>query len=219
MRFHREGTNFIIVTTLMLITVNVIIYLIFPHITFFHILFYIACFILLLIILYFFRVPGRWQIEIENEVLSSADGVICAIEEVEETEYFNEKRIQVSVFMSVFNVHINWYPVKGKVIYYKYHPGSYFVAHKPKSSTENERTSVVIENQKNRKLLVRQVAGLVARRIICYAKEGEEIEQGSELGFIKFGSRVDIFLPLDTAILVKLGDKVRGRYTPIARLK
>jgi phosphatidylserine decarboxylase len=219
MRFHREGTNFIIIALIMLITVSVIIYLIFPHFTIFHGLFYICCFVLMLIILYFFRVPGRDLAELEEEVLSSADGVIVAIEEVDEPEYFGEKRIQVSVFMNVFNVHINWYPVKGKVVYYKYHQGSYLVAHRPKSSTENERTSVVVEDHKRRKVLIRQVAGLVARRIVCYASEGSEVEQGGELGFIKFGSRVDIFLPPGTTILVKLGDKVRGRVTPIARLK
>ena len=162
MRFHREGTNFIIITLVMLITVNVIVYLIFPRISIYHILLYITCLVMFLIVLYFFRVPGRGLIEIENELLSSADGVVVAIEEVEEQEFFNDKRIQVSVFMSMLNVHINWYPLKGKVIYYKYHPGSNLIAHKPKSSTENERTSVVIEDRKHRKVLIRQVAGIMA---------------------------------------------------------
>jgi phosphatidylserine decarboxylase len=219
MRFHREGTNIIIVTLVLLISLNLIVYLIFPGISVYHILLYFLSLCFLVLMLRFFRVPGRGLSEVDNEVLCSADGVVVAIEEVEESEYFKDKRIQVSVFMSIHNVHINWYPVSGKVVYYKYHPGSNFIAHRPKSSTENERTSVVVEDHLHHKILVRQVAGLMARRIVCYAKEELEVHQGSEMGFIKFGSRVDIFLPLHSTVLVNLGDKVRGRITRIARLK
>jgi phosphatidylserine decarboxylase len=174
---------------------------------------------MLVLVLRFFRVPGRGLNEGEHEVLSCADGLVVAIEEVEEPEFFNGRRIQVSVFMSIHNVHINWYPIAGTVKYYRYHPGSYLIAHHPKSSTENERTSIVVEDPQGRQVLFRQIAGMVARRIVCYAKEGESVPQGKEAGFIKFGSRVDLFLPTDAEILVKTGEKVKGRITAIARLR
>jgi phosphatidylserine decarboxylase len=219
MKFHREGRNIIFITLAMLLSVNLLIYFLFAEITIFHVLLYIFCAVVLVLILRFFRVPGRGLNEGENEVLSCADGTVVAIEEVDEPEFFNDKRIQVSVFMSIHNVHINWYPVPGRIAYYKYHPGSNLVAHHPKSSTENERTSIVVEDKKGHKILSRQVAGIMARRIVCYAKEGLEVKQGGEMGFIKFGSRVDLFLPSDSTVLVKLGEKVRGRITAIALLK
>jgi phosphatidylserine decarboxylase len=150
-------------------------------------------------------------------ILCPADGTIVAIEEVEETEFFHDRRIQVSVFMSPNNVHVNLYPISGKIIYTNYWPGSFLVAWHPKSSTENERNTVVIENSKHGSVLVRQIAGALARRIVCYAKTNERINQGYELGFIKFGSRVDLFLPLTATINVKLEDKVKGGITTIAR--
>jgi phosphatidylserine decarboxylase len=219
MRLHKEGTNIIIVTLIILASLLLVVHLIFPDITVFHMLLYAGCLVLLVLMLRFFRAPGRGLSEGEEEVLSSADGVIVAIEEVEEPEFFGDKRKQVSVFMSVNNVHINWYPVSGNICYFKYHPGAKMIAHHPKSSTENERTSVVIDDHKGHKILVRQVAGIMARRIVYYAKEGMEVKQGGEMGFIKFGSRVDIFLPLDATVLVHLGDKVRGRISAIAWLK
>lgn len=219
MKFHREGLKIILFTLSLLALANLILIFFFPVIYIYHILFWIFCAVILVLVLRFFRNPGRGINPGESDVLSSADGVVVAIEEVDEPEYFHEKRIQVSVFMSIHNVHINWYPIAGKVAYYQYHPGSYLIAHHPKSSTENERTTVVVEDPKGRKILLRQIAGMVARRIVCYAKEGENVKQGEEVGFIKFGSRVDIFLPLDAELLVNLGDKVRGRMTAIARLK
>jgi phosphatidylserine decarboxylase len=218
MKFHREGKNIILITLCILACFNLALVLMFPVVYIYHIFFWLFCAVILVLILRFFRKPGRGLNESEFEVLSSADGVVVAIEEVEEPEYMKTKCIQLSVFMSIHNVHINWYPIAGKVCYYKYHPGSYLIAHHPKSSTENERTTVVVENSKGQKILLRQIAGMVARRIVCYAKEGSEVKQGQEVGFIKFGSRVDIFLPLDAEILVSLGEKVKGRITAIARL-
>jgi len=178
---------------------------------------------LLLLILYilivrFFRVP-IFDIEInENIVLCPANGKIVVIEEVDEPEFLKEKRKQVSVFMSPNDVHVNRYPISGKVIYSKYHQGKFLVAWHPKSSTENERTTVVVENDKAVRILIRQIAGAVARRIVCYSKTGDNVLQGNELGFIKFGSRVDLFLPLDAKIKVGINQKVVGGKTVIAEL-
>lgn len=218
MKFHREGLKIILFTLFLLALSNLVLVFIFPVIYIYHILFWVFCAVILVLVLRFFRKPGRGLNPGDSDVLSSADGVVVAIEEVDEPEYFHERRIQVSVFMSIHNVHINWYPISGTVAYYKYHPGSYLIAHHPKSSTENERTTVVVEDASGRKILLRQIAGMVARRIVCYAKEGEAIQQGQEVGFIKFGSRVDIFLPLDAELRVNLGDKVKGRITVIASL-
>lgn len=172
----------------------------------------------LVIILQFFRKPDRSLIENDLFLYSPCDGKVVVIEETTENEYYNDKRIQVSIFMSPLNVHINWYPIKGIVKYFKYHPGKFLVAWHPKSSTDNERTTVVVENKNGFSILLRQIAGALARRIECYAKEGKQIDQGSEMGFIKFGSRVDIFLPVGTKILVNLEEKVTGNRTPIAEL-
>ncbi len=166
----------------------------------------------------FFRIPVRQQAFEDGVFYSPADGKVVVIEETTETEYFNDKRLQVSVFMSVWDVHINFFPFKGKVKYYKYHPGKFLLAIHPKSSTLNERTSIVVENDKNIPVLMRQIAGAVARRIICYAKEEKAFKTGEELGFIKFGSRMDIFLPVGTKIFVNLGDQVYGSKTPLAKL-
>lgn len=167
--------------------------------------------------LQFFRNPVRVIGKADNGlVYAPADGKVVVIEETEETEYLKERRIQVSIFMSPLNVHVNRNPVGGKVEYYKYHPGKYLVAWHPKSSVENERTTVVY-NSGGRKLLMRQIAGAVARRIVCYLKEGQEVSQGGEMGFIKLGSRVDLFLPLGAKIEVKMGDVVKGNETLIAR--
>ena len=184
------------------------------------IVFSILVVILFLFIAYFFRDPKRKVISCSsNEVLSSADGKVVIVKEVEEDEYLHSKAIQVSVFMSLFNVHVNYYPVAGRIVYNNYHPGDYLVAWHPKSSVKNERTSVVVETENGAKVLFRQIAGYIARRIVCYAKEGETVTAGLQLGFIKFGSRVDIFLPLDSEVLVKVGDKVSACRTVVARLK
>lgn len=165
---------------------------------------------ILVLILQFFRNPKRNTEKNDAQVISPVDGKVVVIEEVEETEYFKEKRLQVSIFMSPLNVHVTRYPISGSVIFSKYHPGKYFVAWHPKASTENERTTIVLENKVYGKVLYRQIAGALARRIVNYAKEGQKVEQGIDAGFIKFGSRVDLFLPLDTKIKVKLNQKVKG---------
>ena len=163
----------------------------------------------------FFRVPKRKINLSENHILASADGKIVAIEEVNENEVFKSKRIMVSVFMSPFNIHVNWYPIKGTVTYTKYHKGKYFAAYNPKSSTDNERNTIVVEHENGKSIMMRQIAGVFARRIISYAKSKDEVTQGQEFGIIRFGSRVDFFLPLDTTILVKLGDKVKAQQSVI----
>ena len=177
----------------------------------------LASFIIFLDIAWFFRIPHRDFVEDKDKVISPADGKIVVIEEVEEDEIFHETMLQISIFMSPSNVHINWYPVSGTIEYVNHHKGKYLVAWLPKSSKLNEHTTVVINTSKG-KILLRQIAGFVARRIVCYAKEQSSIKQGQELGFIKFGSRVDILLPKETKPLVKTGDKVKGLQTPLAYL-
>ena len=172
--------------------------------------------VLLLLILQFFRNPKRHTKINDSHVISPVDGKVVVIEEVFEKEFFKEKRLQVSVFMSPLNVHVTRYPVGGKILFSKYHPGKYLVAWHPKSSEENERTTVVIENKSFGKVLYRQIAGALARRIVNYAKKNETAIQGKDAGFIKFGSRVDLFLPLDSSINVKLNEKVIGGETVIA---
>jgi len=167
---------------------------------------------------FFFRNPKRYILANDDIVLAPCDGKVVAIEEVYEPEYFRDKRLQVSIFMSPTNVHVNWTPISGEVKYTAYHPGKYLVAWHPKSSVKNERTSVVIEDDDGVEVLVRQIAGVLARRIVNYLEEGDEIEQGKQLGFIKFGSRIDLFLPLNTKLEIGLKQKVKGGRTVIARL-
>ncbi len=173
---------------------------------------------LTVLVLQFFRNPKRHTQANDTQIIAPVDGQIVAIEEVEEPEYFKDKRRQISIFMTPLNVHVTRYPVGGKVVYSKYHKGTYLVASHPKSSTENERTTIVVENNTIGKILYRQVAGFVARRIVNYAKVGVTAIQGADAGFIKFGSRADIFVPLDFEVRVKLGDKVRGGEQVIAEL-
>jgi phosphatidylserine decarboxylase len=168
-------------------------------------------------LLRFFRFPNRPQLTEDGVLYAPADGTIVVIEKTQEDEFFKDERIQVSIFMSVWNVHINWYPIKGVVEYFRHHHGKFLVAWHPKSSTENERTTVVLNDGKN-KVLLRQIAGFLARRIVCYAKEGETVAQNQQMGFIKFGSRVDIFLPVGTKVEVELNQKTVGGQTIIARL-
>ncbi|MCI7377177.1 MAG: phosphatidylserine decarboxylase family protein [Bacteroidales bacterium] len=168
----------------------------------------------------FFRVPTNRKITMmDNAVVSSADGEIVAIEEVEEKEYFHDKRIQISVFMSAYDVHVNWFPISGEVSYVKYHPGKKMFAINPKSSELNERNSVAVRDDKGREVMFRQVAGVMARRIVCNVKEGDKAEVGKEFGMIKFGSRVDFFLPLDSEVVVEMGDDITGQVSVLAYLK
>ncbi len=177
---------------------------------------YLFCLVLMVIVLQFFRNPARKTAINDNHILAPADGKVVVIEEVEETEYFKDRRLQVSVFMSPINVHVNRYPIFGTVKYVKYHKGLYLVAWHPKSSTENERTTIVVEHASGQSILFRQIAGALARRIVYYCKEGDRAVQGGEFGFIKFGSRVDLFLPLSAKVKVELNDVVRGGESVIA---
>jgi len=166
----------------------------------------------------FFREPRRVKIHDADLVFSPCDGRVVVTEVVQDDEYFHGKRLQVSIFMSVTNVHINWFPVGGIVRYFKYHPGRFLVAWHPKSSSENERTTTVVETDKGVEVMFRQIAGVVARRIVSYVKVGEHVVQNDKCGFIKFGSRIDILLPEDAKLLVEIGDRVVGTQTPIARI-
>ncbi len=214
---HKEGKATIFITLLGLFALNFAID--FTEINWLinSILFLSVVF--LIIILQFFRNPTVTVTQNENQVICPADGKVVVIEEVMETEYYNEKRIQVSVFMSPFNVHVNRNPIGGIVKYFKYHKGLYLVAWHPKSSTENERTTTVIEKADGVSVLFRQIAGALAKRIVWYVKEGQQAEQGAEMGFIKFGSRVDLYLPLGTKINVNLNQVVKGGKTVIAEFK
>ncbi|TAJ10138.1 phosphatidylserine decarboxylase family protein [Marinilabiliaceae bacterium JC017] len=176
-------------------------------------------FVVFFLVVNFFRSPRRDGYKNDGAIIAPADGKIVAIEETEETEYLKTKCLQVSIFMSVFNVHINWFPIRGIVKYFRHHNGRFMAAYLPKSSSENERTTVVLEREDGTQILVRQVAGAMARRIVCYAEEGKVAEQASQMGFIKFGSRVDIFMPLGSRVDVKLDQKVKGKQTIIGWLK
>lgn len=167
----------------------------------------------------FFRDPKRTPTGDSHKVTAPADGKIVIIEEVEEPEYFNDRRLQVSVFMSFFNVHINWAPISGIVSFFRYHKGNYLAAWHPKSSTKNERTTIVFRNEDGTEVLCRQIAGLFARRVVCYAEYDKAFRAGEQIGLIKFGSRADVFLPVGTKVNVKVGDKVTGAETIIAELK
>lgn len=167
----------------------------------------------------FFREPRRVRIHDADLVFAPCDGRVVVTENVQETEYLGREMLQISIFMSITNVHMNWVPVGGTVEYFKYHPGRFLVAWHPKSSTENERTTTVVRTPDGKEVLFRQIAGLIARRIVSYMKVGSKVEQNSVCGFIKFGSRIDILLPKDTELLVEIGDPVVGSQTPIARLK
>ncbi|HDP74992.1 MAG TPA: phosphatidylserine decarboxylase family protein [Bacteroidales bacterium] len=216
MKIHKEGYSILLVTLAVVSVLCAVSWLILPKTI--SIVATAASVLLMAFLTRFFRVPSR-QIEThQNVILSPADGTVVTIEEVEENEYLNTQCIQVSIFMSIWNVHINWFPVSGVVRYFKYHPGDYLVAWRPKSSLHNERTTVVVERPDGVKVLLRQIAGAVARRIVCYAEVGKPVNQCSELGFIKFGSRVDVFLPLDADIKVTIGQKVTGNRTVIAAL-
>lgn len=216
MKIHKEGILIIFITLTCIVTLNLIVYWLVKS-PVWNTLLGVASAVFFLLIVWFFRDPDRNFLPGANVINCPADGKIVAIEEVTENEYFHDKRIQVSIFMSPLNVHINRYPVDGRVVYSRYHPGDYLVAWHPKSSELNERSTIVLEDDAGHEVLVRQIAGAVARRIVTYAVEGMQVEQGAELGFIKFGSRVDLFLPLGTDVDVKVGQKVQGNVTVIGK--
>ena len=218
MRIHKEGRTILTGLLVMLAVANTIIVMFMSSMQGFVLSFLVVSVIGYLLVLWFFRLPSRSFHEDDNLVISPADGRVVAIEEIEENEYFRDRRLQVSIFMSPLNVHVNHFPITGTVSYYKYHPGNYLVAWHPKASESNERNSVVIENGKHA-VLVRQIAGVLARRIVCYAQSGEQVQQGQELGFIKFGSRVDLFLPPGVKLNVELGQKVSGKTSVIASFR
>ncbi len=219
MKIHKEGRKILFFTLLGLLVVNVGLYQFnASHVTF-NKIFSVISVIAFLLLLQFFRSPFRTLLTHEDLVIAPADGKVVVIEDVHEPEFFKDTRKQISIFMSPINVHITRNPVSGMVKYFKYHPGNYFVAWHPKSSTKNERTTVVVTSDAGPDILFRQIAGAMARRIVWYVTEGDEVNQGEEFGFIKFGSRVDIFVPVDTDIKVKIGEKTKGGQTVIAQLK
>lgn len=218
MRFHKEGWPSLILVLLFSAIIIFIAHHFFPTFAIAHWFAYLLSAFLTLTIVQFFRHPTRVFTSGENLIISPADGKIVVIEETTENEYFKDKRLQVSVFMSPINVHVNRYPIAGIVSFFKYHPGKFLAAWEPKSSTDNERTTIVVKHNNGKEILFRQIAGALARRIVWYCKEGDKAEQCGEMGFIKFGSRVDLFLPLGTKLNVKIGDIVLGSQTVIGEL-
>ena len=219
-RLHEEGTVAILITLAVIAVTVFLVNWLWPSQTVWHYLLYAFELVVLVLTVRFFRVPiWRKTTIAENAVLSPADGIVAANEEVLEDEYFHEKRRQLSIFMSIYDVHINFFPFDGTVTYYKYHPGKFLLAFNPKSSTDNEHNTIILKDTKGREILVRQIAGFVARRIVCELQPGDEAVVGEELGMIRFGSRVDVFLPLDAEVKVKIGDKTTGKETVLAILK
>ena len=221
MKISKEGFKIISVSVVVLLAIWLLLYYMLKanELTWLLITLAVLLLVFWLFIVSFFRDPRRVRIHDDDLVFSPCDGTVVVTEVVKDDEYFDgEERMQVSIFMSVTNVHINWYPVGGLVKYFKYHPGRFLVAWHPKSSTDNERTTTVVETKEGVEVLFRQIAGAVARRIVSYVKVGEQVEQNSVFGFIKFGSRIDILLPKDAKLLVEIGDTVVGTQTPIARI-
>lgn len=218
-KIHREGTNILIILAVMLLMINILPWM-FIHPVAIPVVFSGISLVLYLLVVNFFRSPRRhFSGDPRGVVVSSVDGKVVALERTYEPEYLHRDVIQISVFMTVFNVHANWFPVNGLVTYVTHHAGRFLSAYLPKSSTENERSTIVIRAENGQDILVRQIAGAVARRIVTYAEPGEKASIEDHMGFIKFGSRVDIFLPLGTEILVKIGDHTIGGITEIAKLK
>jgi phosphatidylserine decarboxylase len=219
MTFHREGRSIMLGSIVIFLGLSALNYYFLASAIFVLFLFLeIGFAVLLYLIIQFFRIPKRTCVGQLQDIMCPADGKVVVIEEVEETEYFKDKRIQVSIFMSPLNVHANYYPISGQVSYTKYHPGLFLVAWHPKSSTDNERSTCVVKHQNGTEILFRQIAGALARRICYYAQTGDNAQQGAEFGFIKFGSRVDLFLPLGTKIDVQLGQKVKAKLTKLGTL-
>ncbi len=215
MKIHPEGYIIILIVFLLLAGVNVLVRHLCSY-SWVTTLFLVASLVFFFLVVWFFRNPDRPLVPDDNKVFAPADGEIVVIEEVEEPEYFHDRRIQISIFMSPLNVHVNRYPVGGAIEYVKYHPGKYLVAWHPKSSLLNERSTVVVKTKNGQEVLFRQIAGAVARRIVLYPKEGDTATQGADYGFIRFGSRVDVFLPLDANIKVELNQKAIGNQTILA---
>ena len=219
-RLHEEGTKAIMITLAVIVAVVFVANWIWPLQSVWHYLLYLFLTVVIVLTVRFFRVPIWRKTTIEKDaVLAPADGVIAANEVVVEDEYFHDKRRQVSIFMSIYDVHINFFPFDGEVTYYKYHPGKFLLAFKPKSSADNEHNTIILKDKKGREILVRQIAGFVARRIVCDLQPGDEAIVGEELGMIRFGSRVDVFLPLDAEVKVKINHRTVGKETVLAKLK
>ena len=216
---HKEGKTLLFVMLVVLIAINYGVTYIWPGAELASQLTMIASLVLYILVLQFFRNPSRSTPKNDKHIIAPADGKVVVIEDTVETEYFKDKRKQISIFMSPVNVHVNRMPVSGIIQYFKYHPGKYLVAWHPKSSTENERTTTVVKTPQGVEILFRQIAGALARRIKWYIREKQQLGQGDEFGFIKFGSRVDLFLPLDAEIKVNIDDKTTGGKTVIAELK
>ena len=218
MKLHIAGIGPILVLLAGVSALMIFLNWIFPAQSPVHYFLYVTAFVFMFLVVRFFRFPDRKALPDENAVYSGADGRVVAIEKVYEKEYFNSERIQVSVFMSAMDVHINWSPISGKLVYKKHHPGKHIVAFNPKSSLINEHTTLVFKDEKGREVMMRQIAGAVARRIICKPEPGNIVSQGEMIGIIKFGSRVDLLLPVDAKIQVEIGDLPRGCETLMARL-
>ncbi|MDD2437531.1 MAG: phosphatidylserine decarboxylase family protein [Massilibacteroides sp.] len=219
MKVHREGTGLLLSLFTILFFINLAIYHIIGKGFLFYSVFCLST-ILFFLVLNFFRSPfRRFPYDSEGLVIAPADGTIVAIEEVMENEVLHEKRLQISIFMSIFNVHANWFPVNGTVKYVTHNPGRFLAAYLPKSSTENERSTIIITTRSGINILTRQIAGAIAQRIVTYAKVGDKCHVDEQMGFIKFGSRVDVYLPVGTEVLIEMDQKVTGNQTPIARLE
>ena len=213
MTIHREGNTILTVTAIILILINCFFFFYLDVSDVAGIIALVCSLILFFFFLQFFRFPKREYSFNENYIIAPADGKVVVIEQITDTEFFKDKRIQISIFMSPLNVHVNWYPVSGRIKYLRYNFGKYLVAWHPKASTENERTVIVIEKENKVAVMVKQIAGFLAKRIVYYPHEGDMIRQCSQLGFIKFGSRVDILLPPDAKVFVRLNEKVTGGVT------
>lgn len=218
MAIHKEGYKILLITLFLFVALIAMLYWLLPGYAPYHktVAIFITMFYVFLV--HFFFKPSRNVNPDSKTIYSPADGEVVVIEEIDERDFLQKNCIQVSIFMSVWDVHINWVPVCGVIKKIVYHPGKFLIAKRPKSSTDNERTSIVIETQEGVKILVRQIAGFVARRIRTYIKPSDQVTQNQELGFIRFGSRVDLFLPVDTPLAVKVGDKVKGNETVIGHL-
>ncbi|MDD5507125.1 MAG: phosphatidylserine decarboxylase family protein [Bacteroidales bacterium] len=218
MKIHREGIRIILQLTAAVLLIFLLVNIFFPHQTVFHLLLYITGLLFIASVCYFFRKPARKGSEDPGTVLSAADGKVVNITQVIEDEYFKDHRLIISVFMSILDIHVNLFPVKGTVIYAQYHPGRFFLAYHPKSSLLNEHHSIVVQTLSGHQILLRQIAGGLARRIVSPVKPGTQVEKGQEIGIIKFGSRLDMFLPLDCTVNVQVGQHVRCGETVVAIL-
>lgn len=218
MKFHKEGYASLILVLVFSAIITFIAHYFFPTFAIAHWFAYLLSVFLIITIVQFFRNPSREHTKSEKLLIAPADGKVVVIEETTEHEYFKGPRLQVSIFMSPINVHINRYPISGDVVFFKYHPGKFLAAWEPKSSTDNERTTIVVKHKNGTEVLFRQIAGALARRIVWYCKEGDKAEQCGEMGFIKFGSRVDVFLPIGTKLNVKIGDVVKGSQTVLGEI-